>query len=84
MFTSNKKEGFKKLELKAQFTVVALIMIFIMLLIFVKLYPTMKTYIDEVTPELDEMSALIVSLIPFMVAVAIFMSITWYIIPRRQ
>jgi len=83
---SSRQEGFKnwKLELKGQFTVVALVMVFIMLLMFAKFYPTMKTYIEELVPQVDELTGLIVELVPFLIAVAILMSVTWYIIPKRE
>jgi len=83
MFCSEKKDGFRP-GMKAQFTVVALVMVFIMLLMFAKFYPTMKTYIDDLVGQTDELTATLVSLIPFLIAAAIIMSVTWYIIPKRQ
>lgn len=83
MFCSEKKDGFRP-GIKAQFTVVALVMVFIMLLMFAKFYPTMKTYIDDLVGQTDELTATLVSLIPFLIAAAIIMSVTWYIIPKRQ
>lgn len=84
MFSIDKKTGFKKFELKGQFTVVALIMVFIMLLMFVKFYPTMKSFIDELVPQVDELTGILISLIPFFIAAAIIMSVTWYIIPKKS
>lgn len=84
MFSIDKKIGFKKFEMTGQFTVVALIMVFIMLLMFVKFYPTMKDFIDELIPQVDELTGILISLIPFFIAAAIIMSITWYIIPKKS
>lgn len=44
----------------------------------------MQPYIAELIGTTDEMTALMVSLIPFLIAVAIVMSVVWYIIPKRQ
>ena len=72
-------------KLKAQFTVYTLIMAFIMLLVFTKLYPTIQEYIDElIASGVDSLTAVIVSLFPFMLVVAIMMSIWFYVIPRRE
>jgi hypothetical protein len=68
---------------KGQFTIVSLITIFIMLLIFAKLYPVMQPFIAELIGTTDEMTALMVSLVPFLIATAIIMSILWYVVPRR-
>jgi hypothetical protein len=74
-----------KYRLKAQFTVYTLIMAFIMLLVFTKLYPTIQLYIDElIASGVDSLTAVIVSLFPFMLVVAIMMSIWFYVIPRRE
>ena len=74
-------------NLKAQFTLVSLIMVFIMLLIFAKMYPIMEPFITELvdsfTASGDPMSALLMSLIPFFIVVAIIMSVLWYIVPKR-
>jgi len=72
-------------KLKAQFTIYTLIMAFIMLLIFSKLYPTIQQTIDElIASGCDELTAVVVSLYPFLIAVAIIMSVWFYVIPRRE
>lgn len=72
-------------RLKAQFTIYTLIMAFIMLLIFAKLYPIMKEQIDSlIASGVDELTATIVSLYPFLIATAIIMSVWFYVIPRRE
>jgi len=84
MFSCN-KNNFK---FKAQFTLVALIMVFIMLIVFAKMYPLIEPYISDLVIDLlgdgYEMASVIVGLIPFMIATAIIMSIIYYIVPRRE
>jgi hypothetical protein len=72
-------------KLKAQFTIYTLIMAFIMLLVFSKLYPTIQSSIDDlIASGVDDLTAVIVSLYPFLIAVAIIMSVWFYVIPRRE
>ena len=82
---STEKRYFK---FKAQFTLVALIMVFIMLIVFAKMYPIMEPYITDLVTALTgdgfEMASLMVSLIPFMIATAIIMSIIYYIVPTKD
>lgn len=81
----NEKHRLMFHKLKAQFTIYTLIMAFIMLLIFTKLYPTIQSNIDElIASGCDEFTAVVVSLYPFLIAVAIIMSVWFYVIPRRQ
>ena len=76
------------LRLKGQFTLVALIMVFIMIIVFSKMYPIIEPYVTGLVNSLVadnyEMASVIVGLIPFMIAVAIIMSIIYYIVPRRE
>ena len=71
-------------RIKAQFTLWTLMMVFIMLIVFSKMYPTIKTLIDDLIPQVDELTAILVSLIPFIVVSAIIMTIWFYVIPHRQ
>ena len=84
MFSTEKN----RFKFKAQFTLVALIMVFIMLIVFAKMYPIMEPYITDLVTDLTgggyEMASLMVSLIPFMIATAIRMSIIYYIVPSRD
>jgi len=84
MFSTEKR----RFKFKAQFTLVALIMVFIMLIVFAKMYPIMEPYITDLVVALGldgyEMASLMVSLIPFMIATAIIMSIIYYIVPSKD
>jgi len=80
---STEKNMFKA-RFKAQYTIVGLVMTFIMLLMFAKFYPTIESYINELLVQVDDLTGTIIALIPFMIAIGILMSIVWYIVPKRQ
>lgn len=83
-----KKLSFSKIYgwFKAQFTIISLIMVFVMLVIYSQLYPVMKPFIDDLIGDLsgDPATAAIIGMIPFFIAVAIIMSVLYYIIPQRR
>jgi hypothetical protein len=83
MISSIKKRFKQKGLLKGQFTIISLIMVFVMLVIYSQIYPILKPYVDDLVSEADEATAVIVALIPFFIAVAIVMSVLYYIIPQR-
>lgn len=65
-------------NLKGQFSIVAIIGVFLSILLFSVLYPIIKTFIDNVAPELDPVSAQILYLIPTFTLIGIIMSIFFY------
>lgn len=76
---SKGKSGFR-----GQFTIVSLVEILIMLVVYSKLYPVIEPFISNLTNASDPATGAIISMVPFFIAVAIIMSITWYIIPQRR
>jgi uncharacterized membrane protein (DUF485 family) len=82
MTLSIKRRRFK--GFKAQFTLVSLIMVLVMLIVYSQLYPVIKPYIDTLVGESDDATAVIIGLVPFFIAVAIVMSVLYYIIPQRR
>jgi len=74
--------------LKGQFTLVALVMLLIMLIVFARMFPMIDTYLTTLIADLTAggytISALLMSLVPLLIAVAIITSIFWYMVPRRQ
>ena len=72
------------MRLKAQFTIITLIMTVLALIVYVQLYPVLKDIIDNALPEMDEVTALLVSLSPFFLLVFILVAGLWYTIPRRE
>lgn len=66
---------------KAQFTIVSLVMILVMLIVYSQLYPVIEHFIDELIGESDPATATLISLIPFFIALAILLSVIWYIVP---
>lgn len=79
LFINKERFGFK-----AQFTLVSLIMVLVMLIVYSQLYPVIEPYITELVGESDDATAVIIGLVPFFIAVAIVMSILYYIIPQRR
>jgi hypothetical protein len=69
---------------RGQFTIVSLVEILIMLIVYSKLYPVIELSILNLTNVSDPATGAIISMVPFFIAVAIIMSITWYIIPQRR
>jgi hypothetical protein len=69
---------------RGQFTIVSLVEILIMLIVYSKLYPVIEPFILNLTNVSDPATGAIISMVPFFIAVAIIMSITWYIIPQRR
>ena len=70
-------------DIKAQYTLVGLMMTFISIIVFSQLYPVIKPFIDSIVATADPSTAVIVSLIPFAICVSIIFGIIWYIIPRK-
>ena len=66
---------------KAQFTIVALVMILVMLVVYSQLYPVIEHFITDLIEECDPATATLISLIPFFIALAILLSIVWYVVP---
>ena len=72
------------LKLKGQFTIITLIMTVLTLIVYAQLYPVMKSIIEDALPEMDEITALLISLSPFFLLVFILVAGLWYTIPRRE
>jgi len=60
-----------KLNKKAGFSVVGLIMTFITLVVYVAFLPAINDIISDALPSLDSMSALIIQLFPLMILLMI-------------
>lgn len=71
-------------RMKGQFTIVSLVMVLVMLIVYSQLYPVMEHYITELIGDSDPATATLISLIPFFIALAIIMSVIWYIVPQGR
>ncbi len=71
-------------RLAGQFTIVSLVMVLVMLVVYSQLYPTIEGYITTLVGESDPATATLLSMLPFFIAIAIIMSVLWYIVPQRQ
>ena len=70
-----------KVFFKAQFTIVSLVMVLVMLVVYSQLYPVLEEYITELIGVSDPATATLISLLPFFIALAILLSVIWYIVP---
>lgn len=69
--------------LKAQFTIISLVMVLIMIIVYSQLYPIIEPFLKSLMNNSDPATATIIGLIPFFIALAIVMSVLWYVIPQR-
>jgi len=66
-----------------QYTIVSLVYTFVLIILYSKLYPVIKTYIDDVSPSMSPLDASVLALVPFFLLLVIVLSALWYVIPRR-
>lgn len=71
-------------RMKGQFTIVSLVMVLVMLIVYSQLYPIVEYYINQLIGYSDPATATLISLLPFFIALAIIMSVLWYIVPQRR
>ena len=71
-------------RIKAQFTMSALVGVLVMIIVYSQLYPVLEPLIQDLINTSDPATATIVSLIPFFIAVAILLSVLYYIVPSRR
>jgi len=71
-------------RIKAQFTMAALVGVLVMLIVYSQLYPVLEPLINTLIGNSDPATATIISLIPFFIAVAILLSVLYYIVPSRR
>jgi len=72
-------------NLYAQLTIVSVLMIMITLLLFVYIYPTFWAVVSPQLENIDDSAVVtFIQLAPFLMVVAIILSIVWYVIPRRE
>lgn len=70
---------------KGQFTIVALVMTFVAIIVFVALYPVLNSFITDFLAESEDATLnMVVQLLPFFIVIAILMGFLWYVIPQRQ
>jgi len=73
-----------RMKMRGQFTIISLVMVLVMLVVYSQLYPTIETYISSLIATSDPATATLISLLPFFIALAIIMSVLWYIVPQRK
>lgn len=70
--------------MKGQFTILTLIGVFITLIIFALLYPTINTYIVQLQPQLDPLTAQMIGFLPFFIVLGIILTAIFYGLPFGQ
>lgn len=68
---------------KAQFTIISLVMVFIMIIVYSQLYPTIESFLTPLIADSDPATATLLSLLPFFIVLAIILSVLWYVVPQR-
>ena len=79
-----KKMPITKSRIKAQFTMVALVGVLIMIIVYSQLYPIIEPFINTLIATSDPATATVISLIPFFIAVSILLSVLYYIMPSGR
>lgn len=70
--------------MKGQMTIVGILMVFVTLLVFTTIVPTLQTTINNATQHTDGMTTLLLELIPFFIVIAIIMSVFTYARPTIE
>ncbi len=71
--------------MKGQFTIISLIMVFVIIVFFSALYPTLALVIENfLAISNDSLTNTMISLIPFFIVLAIVLTIIFYIYPHRE
>lgn len=70
--------------MKGQMTIIGVMMGFVALVVYAAFLPAINDVIDDILPEVDAMTGLVVRLIPFVLVIAIIGSIILYMRPQTQ
>lgn len=73
-----------KLKNKGQFTIISLIAVFLTLILFSAFYPMLNTYLSQLIAQSDSLTAFLLQMIPAFIAIAIILTIVFYVIPHRE
>lgn len=72
-------------NMKGQFTIVALVMTFVAIIVFIAIYPVLNTFIQQFLAESEDATLnMLVQLLPFFILLGIVLGIIFYIVPQRQ
>jgi len=61
-----------------------LIMVFMAVVVYVSLYPALKSVIDAQIGSMDDMSSTLLSLVPGFIILGLIYSLWVYVIPQRE
>lgn len=71
-------------RMPGQFTIVALVMTLVMIIVYSQLYPVIETFLTPLIASSDPATAAMLTMLPFFIAIAIIMSTVWYIVPQKR
>ena len=72
-------------NMKGQFTIVAMVMTFVTIIVFISIYPVLNTFITQFLAESEDATLnMVVQLLPFFILLGIILAIVFYAIPQRQ
>lgn len=74
----------KKIQLKGQYTLHAMLMTFMSIIAYSQLYPMLKEILDEVIPQMDDSVGTLVALSPLFIFLFILYGALWYVSPHRE
>jgi uncharacterized BrkB/YihY/UPF0761 family membrane protein len=67
--------------MKGQMTIIGILMIFLTLVVLAVLIPQFNNVINQLLPNLDDLSAWFVKIIPITITICILFAILWYARP---
>jgi uncharacterized BrkB/YihY/UPF0761 family membrane protein len=79
----SKNRSFKN-GLRGQYTLYALFMTVMTIIVFTQIYPILKEFIDDALPTMDAATATLLSISPFVIFMFILYGAMWYVIPNRE
>lgn len=71
-------------RLRGQYTLFAMFMTVITIIAYAYIYPVLKAVIDEMSPQMDDATATLISLSPLFIFFFILYGSLWYVVPHRE
>jgi len=74
----------RKMQLRGQYTLHAMLMTIMSIIAYSQLYPMLKEILDEVMPTMDSSVGTLVALSPLFIFLFILYGALWYVSPHRE
>lgn len=69
---------------RGQYTLFALFMTVITIVAYSRIYPILRSVIDETTPQMQDSEAMLLALSPLIILFFILYGALWYVVPHRE